>query len=193
MADGRDETRDVASGEPARAPDPQRRTFLAIAATGACAVVAAGAVPAAAFVAAPAGAAGAGGLRFTVGNLADLRPGVPKKVAIVGDEVDAWTRAQNRKLGAVWVLRTGEREVRALAVTCPHLGCAIDAVTGDDGKATSFSCPCHDSSFTLTGERETGPSPRDMDPLPVEVGKDGEVVVTFKRYRIGVEAREEIG
>lgn len=156
-------------------------------------MVAAGAIPAAAFVAAPAGSAGGSGLRFTVGNVADLKAGVPKKVAVVGDEVDAWTRAKNRKLGAVWLLRTGEREVRALNVTCPHLGCAIDVVTGADGKATSFTCPCHDSSFKLGGERETGPSPRDMDPLPVEIGKDGEVVVTFKRFRIGTEAREEIG
>jgi Rieske Fe-S protein len=189
MSDERDE-RDAQTKADA---DPARRRFLAVAGAAGCAAVAAAAVPAAVLVAAPASGGGPGGLRFPLGKLEDLKVGVPKKVVIVGDEVDAWTRAQNRRLGAVWVLRTGEREVRALSVTCPHLGCAIDVVTDDGGKAKSFTCPCHDSSFALSGDAESGPSPRGMDPLPIEIGKNDEVTVVFKRFRIGGATREELG
>lgn len=149
--------------------------------------------PALGFVAAPATTAGAPGLRFVVGRLEDLEIGVPKKFAIVGDQVDAWTRAPKRKLGSVWVQRTSEREVRAFNVICPHLGCAIDRVADGAGRVTGFNCACHDSNWDINGKRQDGPSPRDMDPLPVEITADGQVAVTFKRFRIGTETREELG
>jgi menaquinol-cytochrome c reductase iron-sulfur subunit len=173
--------------------EPKRRTFLAVAATGGCVIAGAVAVPALGFVGAPAAAGAPTGLRFVIGKLDDLEVGVPKKFAIVGDQVDAWTRAPKRKLGSVWVQRTGEREVRAFNVTCPHLGCAIDVTSDGTGKTNGFNCPCHDSSFDINGKRGEGPSPRDMDPVPVEVSPDGAVTVTFKRFRIGTETREEMG
>jgi menaquinol-cytochrome c reductase iron-sulfur subunit len=173
--------------------EPKRRTFLAVAAAGGCVIAGAVAVPALGFVGAPAAAAGPTGLRFAIGKLEDLEVGVPKKFAIIGDQVDAWTRAPKRKLGSVWVERLNEKEVRAFNVTCPHLGCAIDVVADPGGKATGFNCACHDSNFELTGKRGEGPSPRDMDPVPAEVGSDGTVTITFKRFRIGTEAREEVG
>ncbi len=173
--------------------EPGRRTFLAVAAAGGCVIAGAVGAPALGFVGAPAMAAGSGGLRFVVGKLDDLDVGVPKKFAIVGDQVDAWTRAPRRKLGSVWLERTADREVRALNVTCPHLGCAIDVVADGAGKPTGYNCPCHDSNFELSGKRGEGPSPRDMDPLPVEIAADGTLTVTFKRFRIGTESREEVG
>lgn len=173
--------------------EPKRRTFLAVAATGGCVIAGAVGAPALGFVGAPATAAGPTGLRFAIGKLDDLEVGVPKKFAIIGDQVDAWTRAPKRKLGSVWVQRTSEKEVRAFTVTCPHLGCAIDLVADPAGKPTGYNCPCHDSSFDISGKRGEGPSPRDMDPVPVEVAADGTVTVTFKRFRIGVETREELG
>ena len=173
--------------------EPKRRTFLAVAAAGGCVIGGAVALPALGFVGAAAASGAPTGLRFVVGKLEDLEVGVPKKFAIVGDEVDAWNRAPKRKLGSVWVERTGEREVRAFNVTCPHLGCAIDLVADDSGKSTGYNCPCHDSNWDIAGKRGEGPSPRDMDPLPVEIGGDGALTVTFKRFRIGTESREEVG
>jgi Rieske Fe-S protein len=171
--------------------DPRRRTFLAVAAGTGCAVVGAAAVPAAVVVAAPATEAGPSGIKFTLGKIEDFPLGVPKKIAIVGDEVDAWTRAEKRKLGAVWVTRTGDRALRVLSVTCPHLGCAIDVTTAEDGAANGFNCACHDSNFALDGARKDGPSPRGMDPLEVEIDGGGEVTVLFKRFKLGGEERQE--
>jgi menaquinol-cytochrome c reductase iron-sulfur subunit len=170
----------------------KRRTFLVAATAGGCAIAIVVGAPALGFVGAPAAAAGGGGLRFVIAKLSELEVGVPKKFAIVGDEVDAWTRAPKRKLGTVWLHRTGEREVKAFTATCPHLGCAVDIVADEAGKPTGYNCPCHDSNFDLAGNRGEGPAPRGLDPLPVEL--EGEAIaVVFKRFRIGSESREEIG
>lgn len=167
---------------------PNRRAFVVVAAVGTCAIAATLGVPAAAFVAAPLSSSGAKGARFVVAKLDELEIGKPKKVSIVGDEVDAWTRATARRLGSVWLLRTGDQEVRALSVICPHLGCGVEL----SSDAKGFACPCHDSAFDLQGQRTGGPSPRAMDPLPVEIVQ-GEVAVIYKRFRTGVSQVEEIG
>jgi menaquinol-cytochrome c reductase iron-sulfur subunit len=123
-----------------------------------------------------------------VARLADLTDGKPKRVAVVAEMQDAWTRYEHENLGAVWLLRDKD-EVRALSVTCPHLGCGIE-FTGSD-----FGCPCHTSSFDAAGKRKSGPSPRDMDPVDTRVIGDGAeriVEIKFKKYRQGVAHREEI-
>jgi Rieske Fe-S protein len=169
--------------------EPNRRAFVVVCAAGTCAIAATVGVPAALFVGAPLGEKASEGKKFAVAKLGELEIGVPKKLVLVGDEVDAWTRATGRKLGAVWLMRTSDREVRALSTICPHLGCGVDLTA--DGK--QFLCPCHTSAFSLDGERIAGPSPRSMDPLPVEIGKDDVVSVTFQRFRIGTSDRQEIG
>ena len=171
---------------------PGRRGFMVVAAAGTCAIAATVGIPAALFVAAPLSAAGTAGKRYVVAKLDELEIGVPKKVAIVGDEIDAWTRAKDRRLGAVWLLRSGPKEVRALSVVCPHLGCGVE-LTVEAGKPKGFACPCHDSAFDLNGQRVAGPSPRAMDPLPVEITPQSEIAVTFQRFRTGVDKAEEIG
>src|SRR6185436_1622272 len=71
-----------------------------------------------------------------------LEPGVPRKVAIVGEVTDAWNRSPRRRLGAVWLVRGRGDEVTAFSVVCLHLGCGIDYRESD----RSFRCPCHDSA-----------------------------------------------
>ena len=64
--------------------------------------------------------------------------------------------------------------------------------TDPAGKPTGYNCGCHDSNFDLAGNRGEGPSPRGLDPLPVEFEGDS-IAVIFKRFRIGRESREEVG
>jgi menaquinol-cytochrome c reductase iron-sulfur subunit len=112
-------------------------------------------------------------------------------VRVVADATDAWTVSPNETLGAVWLLRDRD-EVRALTAVCPHLGCSIDLAPDGAG----FACPCHDSAFDRDGTRRSGPSPRDMDPVPARVtgaGGDRVVEVELRRFRTGVAHREEIG
>jgi Rieske Fe-S protein len=167
---------------------PSRRAFVALSVVGSCAIGAAAAGPALVMLTDPLRASGDDAKKMFVAKLDELEPGVPKRVAIVGDEVDAWTRAKNRRLGAIWLVRSGAREVLAFSSICPHLGCGIEATA--DGKG--FACPCHTSFFDLAGKPQTGPSPRGMDSLPVEIGAKGEVFVTWKRFRIGTAVAEEL-
>jgi menaquinol-cytochrome c reductase iron-sulfur subunit len=147
------------------------------------------AAPAAVFVAAPLlrGKAGAAAWVKTV-KLDDLAEGVPKKVAIVADQRDAWTVAKDVDLGSVWIVRHGAA-VSALSVECPHLGCAIQSTQA--GATGGYGCPCHTSSFDASGKKLGGPAPRDMDALATKI-EDGFVLIEFKRFRIGVPDREEI-
>ena len=146
------------------------------------------AAPAAVFVTAPLRGGGAVGERWvkTV-RITDLVDGQPKKVAIVADQRDAWTLSKDVELGAVWLTKRGN-DVSAFSVVCPHLGCSINAGANGDG----FGCPCHTSAFDAAGKKVSGPSPRDMDALVTKV-ENGFVLVDFRKFRIGVEERQEIG
>jgi len=104
---------------------------------------------------------------------------------VVDDVRDAYTLRRNQVLGSVWVKRDG-KTVSALSAVCPHLGCAISLAAG--GK--QFGCPCHSARFELDGTSVKGPSPRAMDPLDTRV-VDGWLEVDYRRYRHGVETREE--
>jgi cytochrome b6-f complex iron-sulfur subunit len=53
----------------------------------------------------------------------------------------------------------------ALSLTCTHLGCSV----GWDNSANHFICPCHSSTYTITGEVISPPAPRALDLLPVVI------------------------
>jgi Rieske Fe-S protein len=124
----------------------------------------------------------AGGLLRAV-PLKELIDGVPRRVELTATVIDGWTRAVG-VVGAVWLLKKPDGTVTALSSVCPHSGCSI----GQKSKDT-YGCPCHESSFSFAGKPLDGPSPRDMDPIPVEL-KDGTVYVKWLRYKIGVKERQ---
>jgi menaquinol-cytochrome c reductase iron-sulfur subunit len=110
----------------------------------------------------------------------------PRRVDVVAPLVkDAWAAARNVVLGGAWIRRTAPDKLVALSAVCPHLGCAI----GWDAVAGNFLCPCHDSRFSVAGEKLSGPSERGMDELPLEI-RDGRVQLTWVRYKIGQSRRE---
>lgn len=124
-----------------------------------------------------------------VARLSDLTEGEPKRAPVISEMTDAFTRYAKENLGAVWLVRTGD-SVRALSVTCPHLGCGVEK------SPTGYGCPCHTSVFDPSGKKVSGPAPRDMDVMETRVvgeGIDRTVEVQFKKYRQGIPEREEIG
>ena len=67
-------------------------------------------------------------------------------------------------------------KLRALAITCPHLGCSY---AFDDHKK-HFVCPCHGSEFALDGALLHGPATSPLShltwstgPNPNEIDVDG--------------------
>lgn len=134
-----------------------------------------------------------GGEEFVVvAKRESFSPGVPVKVDVFADVVDAWNRLEHVRLGSVWIVER-EGKLVAFSTVCPHLGCAIDFEPGDGENEARFECPCHRSAFSLDGTREEGPSPRDLDQLPLEVDDaEGVVSVMYKRFRQGIETQEEV-
>jgi menaquinol-cytochrome c reductase iron-sulfur subunit len=111
----------------------------------------------------------------------------PLRVQIITPEQrDAWGKQQNVPLGAAWVSRGADGQVRALSATCPHLGCAVDYDPG----AGQFKCPCHTSAFSSEGEQISGPAKRGMDPLETSV-VDGRVMVRFEKFKLDTSKREK--
>jgi cytochrome b6-f complex iron-sulfur subunit len=53
----------------------------------------------------------------------------------------------------------------ALSRTCTHLGCSVPW----DAQKNKFICPCHGSTFSMTGEVLTAPAPRPLEIYPVRI------------------------
>lgn len=174
------------------APQPEetgRRTFLKWLTHGLGAAFAATlGVPATLYLLDPRNRPAPPGEFKAVARLSELRDGIPLGVEIRELRRDAWTLHPNEIVGRVWLIRNGD-EVRALNTSCPHLGCFVN-YQGD-----KFVCPCHNGTFTLSGERtspgegRTNPAPRDMDTLEVRLepdptnSKDMLVLVKYQSFQ----------
>ena len=167
-------------------PQPDRRNFLAKAA----AIVIGGLitlVPAAAGLFVffdPLRRKSATGGAVLVASLGSLpENGEPRKFPVLATKVDAWNRSPNVPIGAVYLQRFKDGQVRALNVVCPHAGCFVDFRPAKG----HYHCPCHDSTFATDGTilDPKSPSPRPLDDLKVEIRNGTEVWVTFQNYRAG--------
>jgi Rieske Fe-S protein len=120
-----------------------------------------------------------------VASLSELPEGVPTRKTVRASKLrDAWAAFSNVTLGAVWLIRRGDK-VEAFSSVCPHAGCAVDW----DAQKSCFACPCHASVFGADGARQSGPAPRGMDQLECAVDND-QVRVTWLRFRQGVPEKE---
>jgi menaquinol-cytochrome c reductase iron-sulfur subunit len=167
-------------------PQPDRRSFL----TKASAIVIGGLitlVPAAAGLFVffdPLRRESASGGAVKVASLGSLpENGEPRKFPVLATRVDAWNRSPNVPIGAVYLQRFKDGQVRALNVVCPHAGCFVDFRPAKG----HYHCPCHDSTFATDGKvlDPKSPSPRPLDELKVEIRNGTEVWVTFQNYRAG--------
>jgi Rieske Fe-S protein len=68
------------------------------------------------------------------------------------------------------LVRLAEREVYAFSQKCTHLGCVV-YFESDENR---WHCPCHNGNFEArTGEVISGPPPRPLGRIDVEVRRDG--------------------
>ena len=109
------------------------------------------------------------------------------RFAVIDERVDAWSLHPGQPIGSILMKRPNEKDKPvAFTTVCPHLGCSVE-VKGD-----AVRCPCHNSAWDMDGNRlnaESSPSPRDLDPLEVELRDEGEVWVAYQSFRSGVSAR----
>jgi cytochrome b6-f complex iron-sulfur subunit len=105
--------------------------------------------------AAPAG----GGPIFVAGPVEDFAPGT----------VTAFPA------GSFYLARLSGGGFLALDRTCTHLGCTVPWNTASG----RFDCPCHASSFDVTGAVLGPPAPRPLDRYPVRI-ENGVVKVDLR-------------
>jgi cytochrome b6-f complex iron-sulfur subunit len=81
--------------------------------------------------------------------------------------------------GRFYLARLKNGGFLALARECTHLGCTVpwNSTTG------RFECPCHASSFDITGDVLSAPAPRALDLYPVRIENGIVKVNTAQRLR----------
>lgn len=91
-----------------------------------------------------------------VGEISTLKLNEPKELVFQRLHVDGWKNSMVR--ATAWIVKT-EKEMIAFQPRCTHLGCGYHW----SQKEKEFVCPCHASSFSVTGEVLKGPAPRSLD------------------------------
>lgn len=81
----------------------------------------------------------------------------PTSAAVIGEQVDGWTKASAVRLGTVWLRVLADNQVGAWNAECPHLGCKV----GFDSAKSCF--------LGFDGTVQKCPSPRAMDSLETRV------------------------
>ena len=120
-----------------------------------------------------------------VDDVALLDIGAPVRIDFVELASDAWV--ETRVLNSVWVYTQDGEHFKAYNGHCTHLGCGYMY----DKDKQHFSCPCHRGVFDVkTGAVLSGPPPRSLDELEVEV-RDAEIHVKYKDFRLGIAERVE--
>jgi menaquinol-cytochrome c reductase iron-sulfur subunit len=84
------------------------------------------------------------------------------------------TTGLSRRL--VYVRNDGNDKFTAIANTCMHLGCPVQA------NATGFACPCHGGQYDTRGVRTAGPPIRPLDRFQWEIQKD--ILVITQRWSV---------
>ncbi len=125
---------------------------------------------------------------YPVADAASITSETPTAVAVLGEQVDAWTRSPKQRLGTVWLSKRRDGRFFALSAECPHLGCQIQY----QANYKQFACPCHESAFRKDGVALSGPSPRALDELETQV-RNGKIEVRFTRFRLQVPEKIELG
>jgi len=81
--------------------------------------------------------------------------------------------------GKFYLSRLDDGGFLALSRRCTHLGCTVPW----DARENAFVCPCHASSFDITGEVLSPPAPRPLDLHPVRIENGIVKVDTAERVR----------
>lgn len=114
------------------------------------------------------------GIRF----ITPVKREINRRIFTVGLEelpLNASKRFQDLRGRDLMLVRTGEREVKAISTVCTHLGCTV--FWQQDRQ--EFFCPCHNGRFDKNGIVLDGPPPAPLELYQVELEGDN-VFVYFK-------------
>jgi len=101
-----------------------------------------------------------GPVTATVATTRDVPPNTGKTVSL-----------ENKP---VLLITTPEGGRRAFLANCTHLGCVVRYREEEN----DIHCACHNSVFNIDGNNISGPAPRPLPELPVEID-NGNIIVTL--------------
>jgi len=116
----------------------------------------------------PISAAFAGLAAMGVRFITPIKREIDRKIFTVGLEelpLNATKRFKDLRGRDLMLVRTGEREVKAISTVCTHLGCTVHW----DAAQNMFLCACHGGKFAVDGIVKAGPPPRPLDELEFRV------------------------
>jgi len=116
-----------------------------------------------------------------VAEFGNLAAPVTKTIPLV--QRDGWREVVSNQ--SVFVSRASNGTLQVLSPVCPHLGCSVSWHENQN----KFVCPCHGGQFGPDGQRLSGPPPRGLDSLDVQI-KDGKLQVQFQYFRSNVPDRQ---
>ncbi|MGO9378426.1 MAG: ubiquinol-cytochrome c reductase iron-sulfur subunit [Dissulfurispiraceae bacterium] len=114
-----------------------------------------------------------------VADMQSIPEDVPTRLNFTRREQDAFL--EQTAVQSVWVVMHSASEVTVYSPICPHAGCYYNW----NDQLRRFECPCHGSVFSIDGTVISGPAPRPLDKLPVEV-ENGALFVTWERFKSGI-------
>lgn len=127
------------------------------------------------FLVAGAGAMAAGTVGLAIWTqLRTINTGTPRRVVAL-DAVsigDTYLFQYPTGRDPAILVRLGERDVVAFSQKCTHLGCVVFF----EADKNRWHCPCHNGNFAArTGAVLSGPPPRPLGRIDVEIRDDGQI------------------
>lgn len=107
-------------------------------------------------------------------QLRSINIGEPRAIVALAEVAigDSYLFRYPSKRDPAVLMRLGESEVVSFSQKCTHLGCVVYYQTDEQ----RWHCPCHNGNFdTRTGAVLTGPPPRPLGRINVEIRDDGQV------------------
>jgi Rieske Fe-S protein len=105
-------------------------------------------------------------------QLRTINTGEPRRIVALDDVAigDTYLFRYPEEADPAILLRLGERDIVAFSQACTHLGCVVYYQPDED----RWHCPCHEGNFeTRTGDVISGPPPRPLGRIDVEIRDDG--------------------
>ncbi|HEY6073028.1 MAG TPA: ubiquinol-cytochrome c reductase iron-sulfur subunit [Anaerolineales bacterium] len=114
--------------------------------------------------------------QIDLGPLENYPIGLPTRFDFTRTRVNGWERTATNY--GMYVVRTGDQDVRVFSDICTHLGCRITWHPNIE----NYVSPCHDGHFDMLGNVVSGPPPRPLDEYVTKI-EAGSLYVNLPAYR----------
>lgn len=111
---------------------------------------------------------------IAIAKLDQVPIGEPYPFAFTITKVNGWERTAANYGGFILRNSADPQDLVILSSRCTHLSCRVHWHKESD----RFVCPCHDASFSKSGQVLGGPPPHPLGRFAFTVAKDGTIHIT---------------